>query len=201
MKSVTLHVSVNLHPTPVWARLTNDLAHDDLGWKFCVTKTQALFGHSAPFSRHWICRYRISSTLRGNPQKPPLEELRRVPPSVPYNCGHHKQAGRGPSQHTNSLHPKRGRACAYTYVDNTPEIFQYSSRLKWLFFGGLAYDFSYWNVYSEAWSCNFPLCNIFLSGAIEGLLLCWWQWGIDSLLVLWDAVFQMAIIHEPFFHT
>ena len=63
-----------------------------------------------------------------------MEDQNRDPPSLPYNLGHHKYTGTGPSQHTTSLHPRREWACAYQHVENPPEISWVHSHLKSLAF-------------------------------------------------------------------
>ena len=95
---------------------------------------------------------------------------------------------------------QRDWACAFSPVKIPPEITHFHSRIKLLCYGWLACDFSYWHVYSEVWSCNFPLLNIFFSGDIEGLAPDWKQMGLVSLFGLWNEVFQTGIIPESFFH-
>ena len=74
-----------------------------------------------------------STLMKWDPSNRPPEDLTRGfpedqkwdPPSLPYNCGHHKQAGTGPTHHTTSQHPKRRKACASPPVENPPEISQF----------------------------------------------------------------------------
>ena len=192
---------------PVWAPLTKAWLTMGLNASFQSPKTSRYLGHSSSFSRPLICRARGPSPERGKPQEPPFEALttgltedqKRDPPSLPYNCGHHKQAGTGPSHHTTSQSPKRERACAYHHVENPPEIYWFHSHLKCLWFGRPACAFMYWQVYSEEWSCNFSLWNVYFRGEIQGLVLGWRQTGMVYMLVLWDDVFIRVIRHESFF--
>ena len=77
---------------------------------FMSPKTSLHLGHYSSFVRPMIGRATVSAHPKGKPQDSPTEALnmgliedqKRGPPSLPENCGHHKQAGSGHSHHTNS---------------------------------------------------------------------------------------------------
>ena len=127
-----------------------------------------------------------------------MEDHKRDPHSVTYNCRYYKQAGTGPCPHITSQDPKREGLCLST-CGNPSEISQFHSLLKCLWCIRIACGLNYLNVYSEEWSCNLPLWNVFFRGDIQGLVLGWRQMGMVSMLVLWDDVFLRAIRHESFF--
>jgi len=52
---------------------------------------------------------------------------------------------------------------------------------------------------SEVWSGKCPIGNDFFRGDIHGLLLGGEHWGMVSLFVPWDVLFQMAMKHNSFF--
>ena len=146
MKSVTFHVSLNWHPNTVWAPLTNDLAGNGPECKISIAQTSLSLEYYSSISRPMIVRDRVPSHPRGNPQYPPIENIttglteehKRDPPSLPYNCGHHKAAGTCPRQHTTSQNSKSVSACSYPPVENPLEITQFHSPLKLLWFGWIA---------------------------------------------------------------
>ena len=110
MKSVTLHGSGNWHSNTDLSTLEQGLAENGQEHNIWSPKTNLYLGHSSSFPRPMIGRATVSAHPKGKPQDSPTEALnmgltedqKRDPPSLPENCGHHKQAGSGPSHHTNS---------------------------------------------------------------------------------------------------
>ena len=100
-----------------------------------------------------------------------MEDQNWESPSLPYNFGHHKQAGTGPSHHTTSKHPTIRRDFAYQPVANPPELPHFHSRLIFLCFKRAECGFSYWHVYSEEWSSNLPPLNVFFRVSWRALFL------------------------------
>ena len=169
--------------------------------KFLSPKTFYL-GDSSSFSR----RPSVPSLPRGKPQVPPLEALtaglmedqKRDTPSLPDKFGHYKYAGSGPNHHTNIQNPMRQGLCLSICEKSTRNI-PSSFSVKFLHFRWLSCDFCYWHIYSEAWSCNLLILNVFFRGDIEDLTLGWRHWGIFPMFGLWYEMFQMVIIHKSFF--
>ena len=62
-----------------------------------------------------------------------------------------------------------------------------------------AWNVRYWHVYSEVWSCNFLLMNVFHTCDIKDLELCLNQSVLDSWFGLWNEVFQAGIRYVSFF--
>ena len=71
--------------------------------------------------------------------------------------------------------------------------------VKWPLFGGLPCGLGYGNMDSDVWSCKCPIGNVFFRGYIQGLTLGGEHWGMASLFVPWDVLFQMALKHNSFF--
>ena len=121
--------------TLVWTHLSRAWLTIVQSSCFLSPKTRLCMGHSSSFSRPLIVRDIIPSPTRQNPQDTPLEDLtkgfmkvhKRDPPSLSYICGHHKQAGTGPSHHSNSQPPKWESACYYQPVENSPKISRFHS--------------------------------------------------------------------------
>ena len=160
--------------TMVWAPLSMSCL--TTGQSACILspKTSLFWGHSSSYSRCSIGRYRVPFHPRGRPQDTPLEALttgliedKRDAPSHPGNSGHHKLPGSGPCHHTNSQHPKRHGLFLLKCKKHT-RIIPATFSVKFTCFGRLPCDFSYWHVYIEAWSCNFPLLSILFRGDIRG---------------------------------
>ena len=115
-----------------------------------------------------------------------------------WQLSYHKQAHRVPSQHTNSQEPKRQGLCwsiCEKYTRNIPASFS----VKFLCFGGLAWNVSSWHVYLEAWDYNFPLLNVFFTCDIDGLAIGWIQSILESWFGIWIEVLQTGIRHVSFF--
>ena len=121
--------------TLLWASLSRAWLTMGQSASFLSLKATLYLGHSSSFSRPLFGLTRFPYRWSVKPQDPPIEApmtglkevQKRDTPSIPDNCGYHKQAGSGPSHHTNSQHPKRQVLC-YQPVKNTPEISQVHSR-------------------------------------------------------------------------
>lgn len=110
---------------------------------------------------------------------------------------HHKIAGWYPNHHNTSQYQKRQSLCISNCEISTGTL-PASFSEQFLFGGWLTCDFSYRLVYSESWTCKFPILNINFSGDIEVVPFNWRQRGYDSCFVLWNVVIPMGILHESF---
>lgn len=161
--------------------------------------------HSSSITTPKIVWEWLTSHVRGNSQYPPLEDLttwlredqKRDPLSNIYNW-HQKNAGTVPSHNTTRGHPKRGRSCEYPSVEN-----QRIYPIFTLWYISFVLD-SFHEVFSidmyiqKGGAVIYPL-DIFFRSDIKVLLLGWMRWGMVSMFVLWEYVFQMAMRQESFF--
>lgn len=119
--------------------------------------------------------------------------------SLPDNFGYHKQADNFASQHTKSQDQKI-QGLGLPTCENSTRNIPASFLVKFLCFGWLFWNFSYWNVYSKAWSCNLPLCIVFFTCNIKDLALHWTQNGLDSWFGLCNGVLLICEKARDFFH-
>ncbi len=148
-------------------RIVRDRAHSLPGWNFQYPQ--------------------IASIITGL-----LEDQTINPPFLRFDCRHNKHIGTGPIHHTPRKPSMRGRTCSYPPVEKAPEI----DRLH------LGENASVWRapLWLRLWKYGFrsvelkiSIGNVFFSGKIQGLLLGGEHWGMVSLCVPWDVLFQMAM--------
>ena len=71
--------------------------------------------------------------------------------------------------------------------------------VKMPLFGGLPFGLGYGNMYSEVWSRKCPIGNGSIRCYMQGLMPGGEHWGMVSLFVHRDILFQMAMKHTSFF--
>ena len=179
MKSVTLHVSLNLHQNKGLSKLDKGLAENGLECLFCHPNLIYIWYTPHLSLEPSIGRDRIPSPPRGKPQDPQLEDL------IPGLMEDHQErpflyylqmwtqltSWHWPwSSHYKPEPREREWACAHQSVEVPHEISHFFPvNILWLW--RLACVFSYWHVHSEEWSCNFHLLNVCFGGDIEASCL------------------------------
>ena len=182
--------------TTLWAPLS--MAWQTMGKRACFLspKSSLALATYSSFSRQKIVRSTVWLPPRVKHQVTPLDDVttgimvehKRETPYLSHNWGHHKCAGSGHNLHRKSQCPKRPSLWLSTFEIFTGTI-PASFSVQFLCFGQLACDFSYWPVYSELWSCHFPLL-LFTVGWYWVLPLFWRQRGLNSWFGVWNEGFS-----------
>lgn len=107
-----------------------------------------------------------------------MEDKKRDPPSLPDNCGHHKQAGSGTSHATTSQHPIIQGLCLSTCETPTKYIPASFSGSSFVLMVSVQFQLLTCIFRSMEWS--FPTLESFFRCDIEGLTLGLIQWGLFS---------------------
>ena len=167
--------------TLVWGPLTNDLADNSPECKMTVIQSQSLFG---TFLIHRLTHEfwgqiplssqrdpSNTSTWRTYHRAP--RDNRSDPPSLPYNCGHYKQAGAGP-RNKRSAPREGGLVLIHLWEINMkyPASFSVQMPLIWMA-----------SIWFQLWTCIFQRVELEFTPQ-ECLLYGWHRWTHDSLKAL-----------------
>lgn len=166
-------------------------------------KPNLSLGHFSSFSWPLICRDRVTSPPRGNPQdtqkKTSCHCIWRViwETLLPFltnvdTTDHLALALPNRTQRNRRLLLITWRISNLKYPS---VMFCYHS----VAFRLLAWGFSYWHVHSEEWCFNLFLVNFYFWGDIECLVICWRQKAMISGFVLLDCMNNTVISQESFF--
>ena len=166
-------------------------------------KTSPYLGHSSAFCRPSIGRPESLSSKRET-SRPAfvalptglMEDKKRDIPSIPDNCGHHKQAGSGTGHTTTSQIPNRQELHISTCEISNRQIPASFSGNSFVWMASMWFQLL--TCIFRRVELSFPPFECSFSCEIEGLTLSWRQMGLFWWVGLWSEVVQMGFCYESF---